>query len=75
MSMRLCECGCGKELVRRPKEDLCEFKLRRYSSQECAVRARTGVPRGRLSRNDIGKAFSMKFHPILDKFLYQKNAT
>lgn len=34
--MRLCECGCGRELQQRPKETDWHFKRRRFASNVCS---------------------------------------
>lgn len=35
-----CACGCGQELVRRPKERPAKFAKRRLASLSCAARVR-----------------------------------
>lgn len=61
---RYCKCGCGKKLTRKKGEPPSDFLRRNYDTRDCYENSRKGAALKPRNFSEI------KFHPVLDKFLY-----
>lgn len=71
MENKICECGCGREIIKKKGEGIETYERRKFFSRDCH-KGRKGKSAINIVRE--GKREPAIVHRCIDKFLYGRAA-